>query len=83
MILGGWIVLLALSTCAWITARYELDFMGLIVVGAVVACEIGAVRLARAGASMTPIRIALALIGCYAVIGGLLLEIPTAARALR
>jgi hypothetical protein len=83
VILAGWIVLLALSTCAWITARYELDFMGLLVVGAVVACEIGAARLVRAGVSMMPIRIALALIGCYAVLGGLLLEIPTAARALR
>ena len=39
LVLGGWLVLLALSSCWWVTARYTLDFLGLILAGSILCIE--------------------------------------------
>ncbi|HVE71381.1 MAG TPA: hypothetical protein VNI54_08445 [Thermoanaerobaculia bacterium] len=39
LVLAGWIVLFALSSCWWVTARYTLDFLGLILAGALLCLE--------------------------------------------
>jgi hypothetical protein len=46
---AGWLTLFGLSTCAWITARYELDFIPVLLLGTVLTVETAQVnRLTRA-----------------------------------
>lgn len=46
---AGWLTLFGLSTCAWITARYELDFIPVLALGTVLTLESAQVnRLTRA-----------------------------------
>lgn len=66
---AGWLTMFGLSTCAWITARYELDFIPAMVLGSVLAIETGltqlnATRLARA---------VVALLAVYSIAIGTLL----------
>ncbi len=51
---GGWLTLFALSTCAWVTARYELDFIPALVLGAIVALEAGLAAVAVPLSSSVP-----------------------------
>jgi hypothetical protein len=39
LVLGGWLVLFALSSCWWVTARYTLDFVGLVLAGALLCID--------------------------------------------
>lgn len=36
---GGWLVMIGLSTCWFVTTRYALDFMGLIIISSVLSIE--------------------------------------------
>ena len=44
LVLGGSLVLLALSSCWWVTARYTLDFLGLVLAGALLCIDEAAVE---------------------------------------
>ena len=73
-ILGaGWLVLLGLSTCWYASARYELDFMLLIALGAIVAIEAGLTFFEELGVSLRPLRIAIIALACYSIAAGILL----------
>ncbi|HEY0160929.1 MAG TPA: hypothetical protein VGF28_26835 [Thermoanaerobaculia bacterium] len=66
---AGWLTLFGLSTCAWITARYELDFLPAMVLGSIVAIESGLAQL-------NPSRLARAvvtLLAVYSIVVGTLL----------
>lgn len=39
LLFSGWLVLLSLSSCAWVTARYSLDFVPLLLAGSVLTAE--------------------------------------------
>jgi len=39
LVLAGWLVLFALSSCWWVTARYTLDFLGLLMMGSILCIE--------------------------------------------
>ncbi|HEY0160928.1 MAG TPA: hypothetical protein VGF28_26830 [Thermoanaerobaculia bacterium] len=73
LLAAAWIVLLALSTCRWVTARYSLDFYALMVLGTIVAVEHGLVFLKEAGVMTRPIRAFVVLLACYSIVTGLLL----------
>ena len=64
---GGWLSLAGLASCAFASARYELDFMLLVVAGAAVCLERATTR---GGAALRWIGSALAL---YSILVGLLL----------
>lgn len=62
---AGWLTLFGLSTCAWITARYELDFLPVMALGTVLVLETAQTnRLTRA---------VVALLAVYSIVLGLLL----------
>ena len=67
-LLGSWLVLLGLSTCWWIVARYSLDFMQLMTAGAIIFVE----RALAQFPSRTFRALAIGL-ACYSVIAGVLL----------
>jgi hypothetical protein len=73
LLTASWIVLLALSTCRWVTARYSLDFYALMLLGTIVAVEHGLVFLREAGVMTRPIRALIVLLACYSIVTGLLL----------
>lgn len=70
---GGWLVLLGLSTCWWIVARYSLDFMLLLIAGAVVCIESGLSGLRERGVRILPLRIMVMVLALYSIMLGLLL----------
>jgi hypothetical protein len=72
---GGWLVLLTLSSCWWVTARYTLDFLGLILLGAVLNIEAGLALLAERGVPVRGVRWACAALAVYSVAVGMLLPI--------
>jgi hypothetical protein len=76
LVLAGWLVLLALSTCWWVTARYTLDFLGLILAGSILCIDDG---LAFFNESR-PLRWACALLALYSIVLGLLLPFSLGAR---
>ncbi|HEX8619531.1 MAG TPA: hypothetical protein VF911_18265 [Thermoanaerobaculia bacterium] len=80
---GGWIVLLTLSTCTWVVARYSLDFAGLLIVGGVIAVEQGLTFLRESGVAVRPLRIAVITLAIYSVATGLLLGFTGRAQAFR
>jgi hypothetical protein len=73
LLCGAWLVLLALSTCRWVTARYSLDFYALMVLGTIVATEHGLAWLRELGVMTRPIRVLIVLLACYSIVTGLLL----------
>lgn len=73
LIAGAWLVLLGLSSCWWVTARYALDFMLLMTAGTIVCVEAGFAQLANAGFSMRPLRIAAIVLACYSILLGFFL----------
>ena len=67
---GGWLTMLGLSTCAWVTARYELDFLPLLVLGAVLAIEEGFTRIAALGLNILPMRVTAIVLAGYSIVIG-------------
>jgi hypothetical protein len=76
LVLAGWIVLLALSSCWWVTARYTLDFLGLIVSGAILCIDDALAFFSESKA----LRWVCALLALYSIILGLLLPWSLGAR---
>ena len=72
---AGWLAMLAVSSCWWITARYALDFTSLMIGGAILALESGLALLAQADVRILPLRVAVALLALYSIVLGLLLPI--------
>ena len=70
---AAWIVLLTLSTCRWVTARYSLDFYILLLLGTAIVVERGVAFLADAGVAIRPLRIFVATLAIYSIVVGLLL----------
>jgi hypothetical protein len=70
---GGWLVLAGLSTCFWMVARYELDFLGLMLLGSVVCMENGLTWLRDRGVSIRPLRAVFAALACVAIVIGTML----------
>ncbi|HWW61062.1 MAG TPA: hypothetical protein VN181_06835 [Thermoanaerobaculia bacterium] len=70
---GAWLVLLGLSACWWVTTRYALDFMLLMVAATIVCIEGGLTQLAAAGFSIRPLRVAAAILACYSILLGFFL----------
>lgn len=73
LVLAGWIVLIALASCWWVTARYTLDFLGLLVAGSILCTEEGLTYLAGIGVSVRPLRWLCALLAVWSIALGLLL----------
>lgn len=70
---GGYLVMLGLSSCWWVVARYSLDFMFLIVPSSIVCIEAGLARLRDHGVRILPLRIGAIGLACYSIVLGLLL----------
>lgn len=70
---AGWLALVGLSACWFVTARYELDFWLLITVGAIVGFEAGLTLLGEAGVSLRPLRAAAIILACYSILLGFFL----------
>jgi hypothetical protein len=70
---GAWLILLGLSACWWVVARYSLDFMMLMGGAAVIIIEAGLTSLRAAGVRIVPLRLAVASLACYSIVTGFLL----------
>ncbi|HYO79331.1 MAG TPA: hypothetical protein VE010_22895, partial [Thermoanaerobaculia bacterium] len=70
---AAWLVLLTLSTCLWLTARYSLDYWGLMLLASVIGIEQGLTFLREMDVSVRPLRALIALLACYSIVTGLLL----------
>ena len=70
---AGWLALVGLSTCWFVTARYEVDFMLLITAGAIICIERGLTLLKSMDVSVLPLRIAAIVLACYSTLLGILI----------
>jgi hypothetical protein len=70
---GSWLVLLSLSTCWYVVARYSLDFMLLMCVASAIVIESGLTQLAAHGVSIRAMRIAVVVLGVLSILIGTLL----------
>lgn len=77
---AAWIVLLSLSTCSWVTARYGLDFSALMMTGTVLVTESGLARLSGAGLRSGPLRWLCVALAVYSIVLGVLLGVSGYAR---
>lgn len=73
LLAAAWLVMLTLSTCRWVTARYSLDFYALMVLGTIVATGRGLAYLRETGVMTGPVRAVIVLLACYSIVTGLLL----------
>jgi len=73
LLAGAWIVMLTLSTCRWVTARYSLDFYALLLLGSILAIEHGLALLRDAGVSVRPLRWLFAALALYSILTGIFL----------
>lgn len=73
---GAWVLLFALATCRWVTARYSLDFMLLMIAASAVAVEDGLTVLDRAGVRVMLLRVLVIVLAIYAIVVGVLLGGP-------
>jgi hypothetical protein len=73
LLAGAWIVMLTLSTCRWVTARYSLDFYALLLLGSILAIEHGLSFLRDAGVSVRPLRWLFTALAIYSIVTGLFL----------
>ncbi|MBV8518396.1 MAG: hypothetical protein JO197_13445 [Acidobacteria bacterium] len=64
---GAWLILLGLSTCWWVTARYTLDFMMLMTASSAVIVEYGLDWLGDLGIRLRPLRVLLVALACYTI----------------
>jgi hypothetical protein len=70
---GAWLILLGLSTCWWIVARYSLDFMMLMSVASVVCIETIVTSLRTTTIRIAPLRAIIAALACYSILIAILL----------
>lgn len=73
LLASGWIVLLGLSSCRWVAARFTLEFSWLMIVGAVVCVEAGLTFLEEAGIHLKPLMAAMFVLCTFSIVAGLLL----------
>ncbi|HEX2121115.1 MAG TPA: hypothetical protein VHL59_05670, partial [Thermoanaerobaculia bacterium] len=78
LVVAGWLVLLGLAACWWITARYTLDFLGLLLAGSILCVEEGLSFL-----GVRRLRWICALLAIYSIAVGLLLPFSRGAEFLR
>ncbi len=69
---AAWLVLLGLSTCRWVTARYALDFMLLMTMASIVLIERALADLDRSEFRVRAIAAVAAAIACYSILTGTL-----------
>src|SRR6185436_7114378 len=62
LVLAGWLVMVALSSCWWVTARYTLDFIGLLMAGSILCIEEASPRVRWISALLAVWSIALGLL---------------------
>lgn len=67
LLAGAWLVMLTLSTCRWVTARYSLDFYALLLLGSMLAIEHGLAFLREAGVSVRPLRWLFVALALYSI----------------
>jgi hypothetical protein len=79
LVLAGWLVLLALSSCWWVTARYTLDFLSLMLTGAILCIDDALAFFSE----RKPLRWACALLALYSIVLGLLLPFSLGARFIK
>jgi hypothetical protein len=65
---SAWLILLTLSTCWWIVARYSLDFMMLMGMATPVAIEAGLGMLARWQVRTWPLRIVFIVVAVWSIV---------------
>ena len=70
---GAWLILLGLATCRWVTARYALDFMLLMIAASAVCIEHGLTRLAAANVRVWPLRVLVIVTAVFSITVGMLL----------
>jgi hypothetical protein len=70
---GGWLMLLALSTCGWFTARYELEFLPQLLLATVLAVEETLTLLADRQFQVRPLAVTGAVLALYSILLGFLL----------
>lgn len=73
VMLGAWLVLLGLGLCWFVTARYSLDFMLLMLIATAVCVERALTMLSDAGFIRAPMRILAVVLAGYSTILGFLL----------
>lgn len=73
LLAGAWLVLLSLSTCWYVVARYSLDFMLLMCIASVIVIESGLTLLAERGLSTRAMRIAVVVLAILSIVIGTLL----------
>ena len=67
---GTWLILLTLSTCLWIVARYSLDFMMMMGMATPVAIESGLEVLERWKVKTMPLRILFGILAVWSILLG-------------
>lgn len=70
---GSWLVLLSLSTCWYVVARYSLDFMLLMCLASAIVIESGLTFLGAHGVSIRAMRIAAIALAILSIVIGTLL----------
>jgi len=70
---GAWLILLSLSTCWWIVARYSLDFMTLMALATPVCIELGLGMLEGWRVATMPLRIGFVTLALYSILFGALM----------
>jgi hypothetical protein len=65
---GAWLILLGLSTCWYVVARYALDFAMLMTVAAAVVLEAAVTLLQSSGFSARPMRITAIVLAVYSIL---------------
>ncbi len=73
LVLCGWVVLLGLASCRWMTIRFMLEFTWLMVVGGVICTESALVFLESAGVATRPLRIAIVVLCTLSILAGAVL----------
>jgi hypothetical protein len=70
---GAWLVMLGLSTCRFVTARYSLDFALLMTMASVVCAEYGLTLLARSDVRVRAVAAIVTAAACVSILMGVLL----------
>jgi len=65
---AAWLIMLGLSMCWYVVARYSLDFMMLMTVATAIVVESGFDVLQNAGFGVRPLRIATIALACYSIV---------------
>jgi hypothetical protein len=68
LLAGSWLVVLALSTCWYVVARYSMDFMMLMAIATPPVLESTFDALRTAGFRVHALRVAAILLACYSIV---------------